>query len=1242
MDPNPLILKPAAEATTDDRFTRCAKRAVVIQLDCFVAPLLAMRSYISRNVGIYHSQPGPALNALKYPILTLLYMVLAQLVVEAAETAPHVAMAAKHKVLLQDYCVKCHGPDKQKGTFRADELPFDLTSVETAEKWQKVLNAMNSGDMPPEDEKQPPNGGKADFLDDLSNVMVAARRSLADHQGVITMRRLNRREYKNTLRELLGVEINVSELPNDTGTGGFDTAGQNLFMSANQFEQYQSLGREALEEAFARQLAVGEERKLRYEAEDSLPVISKNYNAQLEAVERAKRWVKVVDDAAARPENAQVVAQVRKESKNDDIFRRSWAKIQGATAPEEFGFRTVENNADKANRALGYGTPLGTGYMRPYHEHYLKMPHLDTGAYLTIMAGNDLGNDVVTMVVPHNWPVGDYIVRARLAATSEAPRERRYIEFGTHPRNGKALSTHEVTGTIDSPQIIEMPITLTKDHANTSNRTLFIREKGSKDHYLVTRDIFGKGKKENGIGPVLAIWVDWLEIELKTARSKPAIAAEPKFNIGANRQVGAVAANGANRLRYECEAANGKVEDYVAYTIDARERAEKWKAAVEAAAAVPANAEVVAGLKKESKNDAIFRRSWDKIPGAPDPRTFGFNKKGENDADLANSSLGENWQKYHEYYLTRPALDRGAYLGTPTMHPATMALGFIQLPVPNEWASGDYVLRVRVAAAKEARPEQRFLEAGMHPRNGMVRATFEITGTMEQPQIVELPFTLTRFQADSGDRTLFIREKGAWDNNMEGGRKRSESVKRNGIGPEAVLWIDYMEIERLNAAPKSQPPALAALELTLDDKAPPPPAHEAHAAMARFAKVAFRGKEPPESFQQRLADIYDTLLKSGSKPGAAMKDTLSVVLASPMFLYLAEPAADGKRRPLNNAELATRLSYFLWSGPPDEGLLHADLMKPDVMVAQITRLLDDPRSRELVNGFVFQWLGMDRLDFFEVNRPKFPRFDDSTRLAAKNEVYETFAHILQHNAPLSDLLKADYVVANHLLADYYGISDVKGDAFRKISLPKDSPRGGLLGMAAVSVMGGNGDNTSPVERGAWVLRKLLNDPPPPAPANVPQITRLAGKVLTTRERLAAHQEDAQCASCHRKIDPIGFGLENFDAVGQWRTEDAYQVMNETGKPVKGASKTWQIQASSALHHGPAFQDYFQLRDLIAAKSEAFAKGFSHVLIEYTLGRPIGFRDEPLIKDMIDAAQNEKLGMRAFIHALVASKEFHTK
>jgi mono/diheme cytochrome c family protein len=878
------------------------------------------------------------------------------LLIPLAAQAADSVMHEKHRALFKEHCISCHGPEKQKGKFRVDDLPFAITNVETAEKWQKVLNQMNSGEMPPEDEKQPASAAKADFLDDLANIMVAARRSLGDQNGVITMRRLNRREYKNTLRELLGVEINVAELPPDGGSGAFDTVGSNLFMSANQIEQYQALGREALEEAFVWQTAASVTKKLHYEGETTTP----------------------------------------------------------------------------------------------------------------------------------------------------------------------------------------------------------------------------------------------------------------------------------------------KVKDFVKYQIGARERAQKWVKAIEEAATKPENKDIVAKLKKEFPNDSRFRREWARIPGAPNPRTFGFDKKGENDADLANDSLGAGWLKYHEYYSQMPDVDQGAYLGTQTRHPAELNVNYIELLVPFDWPVGDYIVRVRAAAVKDAPAERRFLDFGIHARTGKVMATHEITGTIEKPQIIEMPLTLTRANMTRENRSLFFREKGSWDTNEEGNRKRAEAVKLNGIGPELALWVDWIEVERVPNAAKPTPPGFAALKLPLDDKSPAPAATELRAAFERFATEAFRGTTPPADYVDRLMSLYDVRRKAGDKPVAALKETLSVVLASPMFVYLAEPSPDDKRRPLTDAELATRLSYFLWSAPPDAELRKSDLSKPEVLAAQTNRLLDDPRSEGFLTAFVHQWLGLDRIDFFEVNRALYPRFDSGTKVAAKGEIHETIAHILKHNASMRDLLKSDYLVINRVLAHYYGIPGVKGEGYEKVSLPKDSPRGGLLGMAAIHFMGGNGERTSPVERGAWVLRKLLHDPPPPAPANVPAITRLAGKVLTTHERLLAHQEDPQCASCHRKIDPIGFGLENFDAAGQWRTEDSYTALDANGKADPKSKKTWTIETSAALFKGPTFKDYFALRDIIASKSNAFARSFSEALIEFALGRPIGFRDEPLVDEMLKQASKKDLAMREFILALVTSQAFKTK
>ena len=880
--------------------------------------------------------------------------------VDAAEKPSAASLDTRHRELLGEHCLRCHGPEKQKGKFRVDDLPLAVTDLETAERWQKVLNQMNSGEMPPEEESQPKPGDKADFLDDLAHVMVAARRVLGDQRGVITMRRLNRREYRNTLRELLGVEIDVTELPPDTSSGGFDTVGANLFMSGNQFEQYQSLGREALTEAFERRAAVAVEKKLRYEAEAWTPMVTKFVAHQIDARERAQRWVKAVEDATARPENQAIVAALK------------------------------------------------------------------------VQTGND-------------------------------PRK--------------------------------------------------------------------------------------------------------------------------------------------------------------------------------------LRREWEKIPGAPNPRSFGFDKKGENDADLANDELGAAWLSYHESYLKQPALDRGAYLGTQTLHPAVINVNYIEMLVPFDWPVGDYVVRVRVAATPTAPPERRFLDFGINARS-RVLLTREVTGTMEAPQVVEFPLPMTRGNLVRENRTLFIREKGSWDDNAEGGRKREEARRRNGIGPEFALWVDWMEIERLPDVAKPVPPALAALGIPLDDKSPSPTPAALRTGLERFAQEALRGRAAPSHFIDRLLALYQVRREAGDKPSAALKETLSVVLASPMFLYLAEGTKGDKSESLSDLELATRLSYFLWSAPPDAALRdlaqRGELSKPTVLAAETERLLQDSRAEASVTAFTQQWLGMERFDFFEVNLGMYPRFDYATKNSARGEVYATVNHLFRENASLRDLVKSDYVVVDRVLAHFYGLSGVQGAGYEKIRLPSDSPRGGLLGMAAVQFMGGNGERTSPVERGAWVLRKLLHDPPPPAPANVPAITRLAGQVLTPRQRLQAHQEDPQCMSCHRKIDPIGLGLENFDAVGQWRTEDSYVAIDANGKPDPKSKKTWPIDPAAALHRGPAFASYFELRDLIAARPETFARGFSEALLEYALGRPPGFRDEPLLDSMMQRAQAKDFAVREFVHALVRSKEFQSK
>ena len=412
--------------------------------------------------------------------------------------------------------------------------------------------------------------------------------------------------------------------------------------------------------------------------------------------------------------------------------------------------------------------------------------------------------------------------------------------------------------------------------------------------------------------------------------------------------------------------------------------------------------------------------------------------------------------------------------------------------------------------------------------------------------------------------------------------------------------------------------------------------------LQQFAVRAFRGEQPNSKFVDRLVQRYAANRAKGQSRTDAMIGSLSIILASPSFLYMVESTGNESFPSLTGRELAVRLSYFLWSAPPDDELLslarNGKLSNPTVLTAQTSRLLEDERADRFVRGFVHQWLEMERLGMFQFDGVQFRTFDNAARESAGEEVFQTVHTLLDEQLPLRSLLKSDFVVVNDLLAGYYGIPGVVGHEFRKVKVAEDSLRGGLLGSAAVLAMGSDGQRSSLVERGAWVLRHLLNDAPPPAPPNVPMLSRLAGQVLSARELGKAHQEEPQCAQCHQKIDPIGFGLENFNAAGLWRDSETIII----GKRKATKTKEFDIDPSGQLPGGEKFDDYFELRDAVSKYEDSFARGFTESLIAYGLGRPFGFTDQDLADELLSKAKPNDYELSAFVHALIQSKAFQTK
>jgi hypothetical protein len=861
------------------------------------------------------------------------------------------SLSDTHMAALRTTCLACHGADDAQGGFRLDTLPASIDTVEAADRWQKVMGVLNAGEMPPEDEPPLDPAVKTELLDDLAHALVVARKTLADAGGSITMRRLNRREYGNTLRDLLGVEVDVRELPADSG-GTFDTVGSALFMSADQIEQYHEIGLQAIATAFKQFGRRQERRTLHKEPEvDINASLASHVNKTIHYHKQYHRWTKAVEAAARRPENQDVVAQlVAKQPDRLKALRHGWEQIAGAPPPTAFGFVDAVEADHNGSMWKSYGL---------YRTSYLTMPGTATGGYLGIR--DVYVNENYTISLGGDWPPGRYVLRMRIAHTDEAPLQRRCIEYGWRHQLITIEGCREVTGTMEKPQILEIPL----DVPDMPRGAIVIREKGLQDVDGKPHRVFAEGVQENGVGLEFAIWIDWVEVE-------------------------------------------------------------------------------------------------------------------------------------------------GPF-DTETVPPALVEL--VSVPDPGE----------------------------------------------------------------------------------PGGTKASAE-------------------------------------------------QDIHGTFRRFAIRAFRGREPGDAYVDRLVAIFEKRRAAGMSFREAVKEPLAIILSSPHFLYLSEPMApaasgDGTRRPLTDLELASRLAYFLTGGPPDDALLDraraGGLAQPDMLAAEVNRLLADPKSRRFIDPFTHQWLGLDRLDFFQFNDTFYPDYDLATKALSRREIFETIALLVREDASLRQLLKSDFVVVNGILGRYYGLEDVVGDGFRKVNLPPNSPRGGLLGMAAVLAMGSNGEHSSPVERGAWVLRKVLHDPPPPAPPNVPQLARLDGQILTTRERMLMHQEQPQCASCHRRIDPLGYGMENFDAAGRWRTEDSY-----TKEGV--GTKTWTIDPAGAIYGGPAFKDFFELRDIVATRIDAFAAGFTEALLEYALGRPYGFSDEQFRDAIVTRAASKDYSVREFIHAVVESDAFRSK
>ncbi len=430
----------------------------------------------------------------------------------------------------------------------------------------------------------------------------------------------------------------------------------------------------------------------------------------------------------------------------------------------------------------------------------------------------------------------------------------------------------------------------------------------------------------------------------------------------------------------------------------------------------------------------------------------------------------------------------------------------------------------------------------------------------------------------------------------------------------------------------------------------PPPAHQrlffagegrakdlayAREILTRFAALAYRRPAEPAEVD-RLIRLVEKAQQLGDNFESSVKTALMAVLCSHDFLYLVEGSAGNPTARLTDWELASRLSYFLWSTMPDERLMQlagaGKLHEPEVLREETRRMMRDPKAMAFANSFPRQWLQLRRVGMFEPDKKLYPDYDEYLEKSMVAETVGFFREALDHNLPVREFLDSNWTMLNERLANHYGIEGVKGEQLTRVALKPEHHRGGLLTQASILSLTSDGTRHRPVHRGKWVLESIYGTPPPPPPPNVTAIKPAAPneQKSTLRAKLEVHRDHAQCAACHRKIDPLGLAFDQYDAIGHWRTEEVVR---------DGAGDNPPLDPSGELPDGRKFADAAELKQLMLADLDKFAAAFTSKLATYAMRRAMTFDDRKSLAEITLQSKSDNYLLGTMIESLVLSDLF---
>ena len=1157
--------------------------------------------------------------------------------------------------LLQKYCLECHGPDKSKAGIRFDEVDPDMLHGADAETWSEALDRLEFEEMPPPDDTDllPSVAERARLVAWIGSELEAASAARAATRRTV-MRRLSREQYTRTLQELLGLSIDFGRrLPEDgKSKTGFSNNAEVLRASPLHLEYYQSIARDALEQAmalgprpaptryfvrFGDGVGIGHvgARTGGYQA---VPLDPDDFRVEL----------RDADGRALQPADAAALAEIERVQRKVTVGLRGSSLDRFHVVPEGVLLYGALPHKEVAPGAWQGPSPnmklemqrvfpqrgdfvlrvrASRGYLVANRKELLVsldqplpriavVPRAEGGTRSTAEARDREATALGPWYLAGPIPAATG-AEARSTVYVDAP----FVDFAAPLRDGvtRWRLAGEIDGEIQNYELDRGVVILARTIHAPSPRTMEIAV-GSDDacwiwvngEAVLTRDV------QRGVAPDQ----DFVSVPLAAGRN------DLVFKI-VNDQGGFAS---YHRLIHD-----GTVYEPAPYSV----------------VAPPGSRELLAERSAARQNlrfeEGVLRA--ENFPAESSAR-FGVDlPAGYWQFDLVHPALPPNAMGSVRLSVdalrldSRPqcseeAIARG-YAVTPlgagflNAGRRTITLGgpffvgfshLVLTPLPNDHP---LVARLEAQAAAEQSAELPALRAfiGTRTDDGMDYACFDAPRTVDAPlgaaatyefhgRLENLPIP----EPDTGDKEELsgIMVLGVWNDHLV---KRSDD-------PGPPLLIESLEFEAPYYA--EWPPASRA---RIFHDSPLRGDEEAYTReiLQRFLPRAFRRPVTPSEIERYLS-AWRSGRAQYDQYEHSVRETLVAALCSPSFLFLIEPedARDAEGR-IGEDALATRLSYFLWNAPPDEEL--AELARTgrlrEQLDAQTARLLDDPRSEAFVRAFTREWLRMDRLENVTINPNRFPEFTRFVKHDLAEETWRFVAHVLRQNLPLSTLVDSDFAMLNQTLAEFYGIAGVEGVAFRPVQLPKGSGRGGLIGQGAFLAGHSDGEEPHPIKRAVWVKEKLLGQAPKPPPPNVPALDPTVPNFenLTLKERLEQHRDNPSCHDCHASFDPYGIALEGYNAVGL----------------LEAVRKGRPVDARAVLPDGTEVDGADGLRAYLLGKArDQVAAAVIEHLFAYAVGRDPDFADEAELAGITARVAAEGGTLRAAVCGIVQSPSFRDR